>query len=314
MDQEVINRLSDALDRDFVVFSGPIRDESADRFIALVESRTARRKRVTLLLSTHGGDADAAFRIGRCLQNRYGQYTVLVAGFCKSAGTLIATGADELYMGPFAELGPLDVQMLSDDGIMAPRNSGLAPVQAFLSLDAHTSRAFDKICLTLTKEWKVAPSIALGAATSMVTGLYRGIYEQIDPLTLGEQQRSQNIGVEYGERLASKGGNVKKDGLYKLVAGYPSHNFVVDRLEAQDLFTKVYELDSDQQTLVDSLLPVLRNPSQQPFVWYLNDEVPDVTSRPATEQRPGNGASPAGGGGASAKTGDAGGGDNSAVS
>jgi len=35
-----------------------------------------------------------------------------VFGWCKSAGTILAIGADELIMGEYAELGPIDVQLL----------------------------------------------------------------------------------------------------------------------------------------------------------------------------------------------------------
>jgi len=43
------------------------------------------------------------------------QLTVLVSGPCKSAGTLLAIGANELAFTPYGELGPLDIQLTKVD-------------------------------------------------------------------------------------------------------------------------------------------------------------------------------------------------------
>jgi ClpP class serine protease len=41
-----------------------------------------------------------------------------VSGYCKSAGTLIALGANELAFGEHGELGPLDVQIAKRDEVL----------------------------------------------------------------------------------------------------------------------------------------------------------------------------------------------------
>ncbi len=70
---------------------------------------------MVLMLSTFGGDPDAAYRIARCLRRRYTRVSAMISGFCKSAGTLLLLGADDLVFTEHGELGPLDVQYWKQD-------------------------------------------------------------------------------------------------------------------------------------------------------------------------------------------------------
>lgn len=67
-----------------------------------------------LLLHTLGGDIDQAERIVLLCRRKIGkeaQFRVIVPDSAKSAGTLIALGADEIVMGYASELGPIDPQI-----------------------------------------------------------------------------------------------------------------------------------------------------------------------------------------------------------
>jgi hypothetical protein len=69
---------------------------------------------IDLLLHTPGGDVDAADKIVRILRRRVGsegELRVVVPDFAKSAGTLIAIGADLIVMSDSSELGPIDPQI-----------------------------------------------------------------------------------------------------------------------------------------------------------------------------------------------------------
>jgi hypothetical protein len=52
-------------------------------------------------------------------------------------------------------------------------------------------------------------------------------------MRLGEIERFVRISVDYGDRLATD--NHKPDTVQKLVVGYPSHSFVIDRREAPNV-------------------------------------------------------------------------------
>lgn len=73
--------------------------------------------------------------MGRGLQHSYEKFTVLLAGRCKSAGTLIVLGAHEIVMTNHAELGPLDVQLGKKDELFE-LDSGLTVLNALTELEA----------------------------------------------------------------------------------------------------------------------------------------------------------------------------------
>lgn len=75
-----------------------------------------------LILDTLGGDGETALRLIRQAQSRCRELTVIVPDQAKSAGTLFALGAHQIYMGPTSDLGPIDPQlMLPDNSIVAAR-------------------------------------------------------------------------------------------------------------------------------------------------------------------------------------------------
>lgn len=74
---------------------------------------------IDLLLHTPGGDVDAAEKlIGlvRSATGEEGQLRVIIPDYAKSAGTLMALGANSIVMSDSSELGPIDPQVSSRDG------------------------------------------------------------------------------------------------------------------------------------------------------------------------------------------------------
>ena len=54
-------------------------------------------------------------------QRSYKKFIVLVSGYCKSAGTLVACGAHELVFSDAGEIGPIDIQMEKKDDLSSFR-------------------------------------------------------------------------------------------------------------------------------------------------------------------------------------------------
>ena len=86
---------------DIYCYSGEIRPYLFDLFHPLVQQHKKHDKAL-LLLSTPGGDADAAYRVARNFKRAYKDFTLGVMGDCKSAGTLIALGATNIVMSSCA--------------------------------------------------------------------------------------------------------------------------------------------------------------------------------------------------------------------
>jgi hypothetical protein len=68
-------------------------------------------QKLDLILETPGGSGEAAEDMVRVLRDRYDDIAVIVPGWAKSAGTLIAMAADEILMGKASALGPIDAQL-----------------------------------------------------------------------------------------------------------------------------------------------------------------------------------------------------------
>lgn len=64
--------------------------------------------RVDLVLSTRGGSVETARKLATVLRETLSGFRVLVADRARSAGTMLCLAADDVVMGPLAELGPID--------------------------------------------------------------------------------------------------------------------------------------------------------------------------------------------------------------
>ena len=82
-----------------------------------------------VMLATPGGDGETAIRLVRQAQCRCGALTVIVPDQAKSAGTLLALGADHIYMGPTSDLGPVDPQFVLADGSLGAARAIIAAVE-----------------------------------------------------------------------------------------------------------------------------------------------------------------------------------------
>lgn len=271
-------------DTDVLLYSGAINREG---FNKLTRSACGpdRRPKVLLLLSTYGGDANAGYRIARTLRQLYSHVSIFVAGMCKSAGTLIAVGAHELIVSDFGELGPLDVQIRKNDELFGETASGLNLIQALNTLQ---ERAFAMLENTLIQTkaksgGQITTKSASELATNLAVGVFSEIYKQIDPILLGEIDRAINIAYDYGDRLP---GNLRPDALTSLVAGYPSHGFVIDREEAEKLFVNVRAPNPPESALADHLAHLLLEPADNLTVVKLKsgDLLPHETNEEPTNE------------------------------
>ena len=179
-----------ALSSDVLFFNGEVSQASCHKLIR-AGSKRARMDNVFLVLVTPGGDPDAAYKIGRSLQARYKRISVYIPGWCKSAGTLIAIAAHELYVGDHGELGPLDIQLAKADEILE-MGSGLAVDAAMKTLEATASKMFLNILLSIRRDTQgmITTRTASDIASTMVSRLLEPIYRQIDPMKIGENSRA----------------------------------------------------------------------------------------------------------------------------
>jgi Serine dehydrogenase proteinase len=250
--QQAVAAAAAAYQADIISLFGPIYPPIDEELVRVCGDRVHRRN-LLIMLATRGGNPHAAYRIARCFQRYYkdGRIIVLVDAQCESAGTLIALGADELVMSEAGYLGPLDVQVRKIDEV-GEMGSALTADQALETLRQETAQYVTDHFLKMRfgQEVSMTTRQAADLAVRLAIGCFKPVYAQIDPMRLGEINRSVRIASEYARRI---GRNLKRDAISTLVTGYPSHLFVIDRDEATQLFNVVRPPSQDLMLLCDLL-------------------------------------------------------------
>ncbi|MBO0369302.1 hypothetical protein GIB23_19685 [Pseudomonas putida] len=245
------------LDCDLLIHAGGISFGQEAHYLSIFEAQVQRSNHVILWLTSPGGDPDTAYQISRLLQKRYEKVSVFINGWCKSSGTLICLGANELIMDDLGQLGPLDIQILNREEF-GERLSGLNPIEALKSISSQSLELLKQQFLNVRFGGGLSTKQALEVATNLTGQLMSPITAQLDIMKYGEFTRSMRIAVEYGQRLAKscRGNNLKPDAINLLTTGYPSHGFVIDYEEAREtLFNDVNEPSDNLRMVAKSLQP-----------------------------------------------------------
>lgn len=255
--EKLAKSVSEHYNADVYLFIGPMFPPVDRMFIDEIRRRKS-RKNALLIIDTFGGSAEVAYRMGRAVQRAYrtkadtgddrGKFIIYVHEVCKSAGTILSLAADTIIMSQFAELGPIDVQLRKDDEI-GERTSGLTPHQALETLQVESGSHFLRFFreLRFGSELGFSTKLSADIAAKMAVGLMGSVYSQMDPSRLGEVERHVRVSSEYGSRLKTE--NVKEQTVARLVAEYPSHDFVIDRTEARQLFEDIGKPSDDLEEI-----------------------------------------------------------------
>ena len=288
-----------------VVYSGDIDNSGMGRLLEALSLEKRGKVNTFLVLTTNGGRADAAYRIARLLQIVSTRFYLFVPERCKSAGTLLALGANEILMNPIiSELGPLDVQLYERNEIDRTR-SGLVVHTALKGLAEETLKAYEHSMLEIKRRsgGLISFEVASGIAVSMTTGVMSSLYAQIKPGDLGLDLRELNVAIAYGLRLVRRGRNAKRGTVRHLVEDYPTHDFIIDASEARELFKIVEEpkkevdalsvalaesslMDATKEPCYVARLDTLEETDEQAKVETTGDsdpELDDARNSPGTE-------------------------------
>ncbi len=272
--QTAIQELSSSYSADIVFFAGPLRYPSERRLNDIIRKHKT-QENVVLLLNTRGGSADVGYQIVRCLQRCYKDFVLFVDSICKSAGTLVALGANKIIMSDTAEMGPLDVQ-IQKPGELDEYISGLTSMQALDTLRTELFGTFEGCFLKLRfrSGRQISTKMATEVATRLAVGVFRPVYAQFDPLRLADDMRANLIAHEYGRRIITS--NVKDDTIEKLIGDYPSHGFVIDREEAKTLFELVCAPNDAASKIADTLRPIAEKAldGDEPIIKLFSQNIP----------------------------------------
>jgi hypothetical protein len=176
---ERIRRLEKEFGADALGFCGQIFfgvDDIVRNVVEGLVSRTDKRDRLVVILTTSGGLIEVVHRIVETLRHHYGTVVFVIPNYAFSAGTVLAMSGDEIHMDYYSRLGPIDPQIESASGQWVPAlgylvqwerllgkaNSGeLALVEAQLMIEGFDQAELYKyeqareLSVTLLTDWLV---------------------------------------------------------------------------------------------------------------------------------------------------------------
>jgi len=213
---------------------------------------------ISILISSSGGDIDAAYKIVNAFYEITQDIEMIVFDAAKSAATFICLGARKIHMSIGSELGPLDAQLRDPSGFSEPKSA----INSFKSLEylrQYTLETLNQIVLLLINKARMDVPYALKNARHFVRDIVNPLYNQIDPMELGDSRRKLAIAERYSKIIMRRYGysdySERKinDIVKELVWGYPSHGFVIDIQEAKSLGLKVELLDDKSTKICDNI-------------------------------------------------------------
>ena len=239
--------------------------------LAIAEARKTigKGERLEVLLHSPGGHPHVAYMAMRFFRSRYTEVNVIIIIplVAKSAATLMCLGADHIFMGDLAELGPIDIQI--NDQVEHGAES-FSPLNEFKSLEFLRDQALEWMeyyAVMMNHRYGLSVKEALRDSVPLVTGLMRPILEKIDPLDMGGHRRDLAVAEEYAKRMLMLTGNADARKIVRrLVWEYPSHDFYIDIHEALEIGLPVSALtENDGIELAEVLLELDNGDSYEGF-------------------------------------------------
>ncbi len=154
---------------------GQIAEDSVRNFfeqLALLPTRPI--DKLDIFLCSNGGEGTVPWRLISLFREYASNIGVLIPYRAYSAATLLALGADEILMHPFAELGPIDPTVSNDYNPIAPDGSGRRLGISVEDVKAYVS--FIKTTVGITHEDELIKAIEI-------------LVNNVHPLALGNVER-----------------------------------------------------------------------------------------------------------------------------
>jgi ClpP class serine protease len=172
--------------------------EDAQTIIAAIKS-TPEHMPIDFVIHTPGGLVLAAMQIARAVEAHKAKVTVYVPVYAMSGGTLIALAADEIVLGEFSVLGPIDPQIagLPAASIVKARDS--KPVESVFDLTLVLADVSEK-ALAQVKQGAVellTPRMERSAAEALAAKLAGGHWTHDYALT-AQEARALGLPVKVG--------------------------------------------------------------------------------------------------------------------
>jgi len=204
-----------------------------------------RQPRIDLFVHSRGGVTVTAWRIVQAIRSFCDHFGVLVPYRAHSAATHVAMGADEIVMGPFSELGPVDPSRTHP---LLPRGDDGKPVSVSVQDLKH---AMEFIKREAGKKGLSGPGFATIVAA---------LFQQVHPLAVGAIEQSYELAKLITRKVLSTHMDPKaQKGDIERIANslsddFKEHTYQIGVQEAKRLGLKAQEAGDDLHDAIWALL------------------------------------------------------------
>jgi len=239
----------------------------SDKHLAQIRALLAHRtfEELELVIHSNGGDAHAAGQIAHLLRSSSNSLKGYVPFTVYSGGTMITMACDEIVMGSYSTIGPLDTQMY-----LASTKDRSSSLEIFKGLDEmrrFSIETFDMIFpkireiskdnLELIDEIKLASEIAIDISSKLI--------QKPTPREVGLKKRSLEMCEDYLRRIlkannhfsydesTNSGSNLGEEVRKRLIYSFNDHRYPISREEAIEMGLPVIEATEEEERLFDTI-------------------------------------------------------------
>ena len=161
------------------LFTGNIGDDIYIQFYEILE-KMGNQERIDLFIYSRGGNTLVPWKLVNILREFTNNFNVLVPFHSNSSATMIALGADKIYMGKMADISPIDPTITSPYNPAIPGKEGDPRARLGLSVeDVMSYYELARDTMNLKEETSLLKSFEL-------------LSNKVHPIALGNVNRSHN--------------------------------------------------------------------------------------------------------------------------
>lgn len=249
-------------------------------------------KKVDVVLHSSGGDINTAYQIIETLRRHCRSMATIVPIYAKSAASLFLLASDEIIMGELAELGPLDTQIVEREKGARKYRSALNPFKTLEELQKFSLETLDLTVKLVLGRAELSIDEAIKHGIDFAAKTSASLFTQLDIEKVGEYSRALAVGKEYGDRLLRRHlrwrDKHKRDQiLEKIVRRYPSHDYIIDYEEVQELGFNVRLPSDEEKPIIDGIVKHVLGSSETEILCALPPKTPAKRKRTSSLKKKG---------------------------
>lgn len=207
-----------------------------------MSSREKGDVKIDLFIYSAGGDALVPWKLVNIIREFTNKFEILIPYKAYSAATATAMGANKIWMGPMAELGPVDPKVMNE---FNPMNKTTDQTIGINVEDVSSYISFVKDTVGIKHEDELIQAL-------------NSLTDKVHPLALGNVNRFLNQSRMMAEKLLRLHMTKKEEHLIPgiidaLTAKLYFHGHPINRKEARTLNLKVYEPTANIEKLMWNL-------------------------------------------------------------